>query len=128
MIEKKEDVQARDPDTGLPTRDDTPDATRRDDEDQYYQMSQWQLMRLRFFKHKVAVAGGVILILFYIVAIMPGFFTPYDPHSRGQDYMYHKPMAIHFRDQAGNWSFRPFVYGYEQTIDPVSYVRTYEPV
>lgn len=132
MIDDNENVGAasgsRDPDTGLATREATLDGQPKDDEEQYYQMSQWQLMRVRFFKHKVAVAGGIILILFYIIALVPGFFTPYDPHTRGQDFMYHQPMRIHFRDQDGSFSIRPFVYGYEQTIDQVSYVRTYKPV
>ena len=39
--------------------------------------SQWQYMRMRFFRHKAAVAGLVILILFALVAIFAKQLAPY---------------------------------------------------
>lgn len=95
-------------------------------EEQYYVMSQWQLMRLRFLKHRLAVVAGLILLFMYTMAAFAGFFTPYDPQERGSRYMFHPPTVPQFRDEAGNWYLRPFVYGYQQQIDPVSFLRVYE--
>jgi peptide/nickel transport system permease protein len=39
--------------------------------------SQWQLFRRRFFKHKMAVAAAVILLLLYLSAIFAGQVTRY---------------------------------------------------
>lgn len=96
------------------------------EEKEYYIMSQWQLMWIRFLKHKVAIIAAIILIFLYIIAIIPGFFTPYSPHNRDVSYMFLPPTKVHFFDKEDGWHLRPFVYKYDQTIDPVSFQRTYE--
>ena len=48
------------------------------EQEQYYIASHWQLMRRRFMKHKLAVLGGVTLIVLYTLAIFAGFVSPYD--------------------------------------------------
>ena len=40
-------------------------------------LSQWQLFRRRFFRHKLAVAAGVLLILLYLMAILAPLIAPY---------------------------------------------------
>ena len=47
--------------------------------------SQWAYARIRFFRHKLAVASLLVLLLIGIVAITPGTFAPY-----GYDYI---PLA-----------------------------------
>lgn len=37
-------------------------------------LSQWQLMYRRFRKHRLAVAGGIVLAIFYLVAIFRAFY------------------------------------------------------
>ena len=44
--------------------------------DSYYYASQWQLMFHKFRKHKLAVAGGILLIFFYFCAIFGNFIAP----------------------------------------------------
>ncbi|MBN1582816.1 MAG: ABC transporter permease [Anaerolineae bacterium] len=93
------------------------------EEERVYVASQWQLMRWRFKKHKMAVFGMIVLIILYIVAIFCEFFSPYDPLKFDPKLMFVPPQPIHFRDENG---FRaPFLYGIKQQVDPVSYRRTY---
>jgi ABC-type dipeptide/oligopeptide/nickel transport system permease subunit len=47
--------------------------------------SQWAYARIRFFRHKLAVASLVVLILTGIVALRPAWFAPAGPND--QDYL-----------------------------------------
>jgi peptide/nickel transport system permease protein len=40
--------------------------------------SQWQLFRRRFFRHKLAVAAGVVLLLLYLSVILAPQLAPYE--------------------------------------------------
>ena len=40
-------------------------------------LSQWQLFRRRFFRHKLAVAAGIIILLLYLMAILAPIIAPY---------------------------------------------------
>jgi peptide/nickel transport system permease protein len=93
------------------------------DQDRIFVASQWQLMKWRFQKHKMAIAGGIVLIVFYLLAIFAEFFAPYDPLHYDPKLIFMPPQAIHFVDENGLTA--PFVYGVKQQIDPVSYRRTY---
>jgi peptide/nickel transport system permease protein len=93
------------------------------DQDRIFVASQWQLMRWRFQKHKMAIAGGIVLIVFYLLAIFAEFFAPYDPLHYDPKLIFMPPQAIHFVDENGLTA--PFVYGVKQQIDPVSFRRTY---
>lgn len=94
-------------------------------EERYYLASQWQLMWRKFKKHKLALFGGSILIIFYISAIFCEFFSPYDIYKRYPEYIYCPPQRIHFFDEDGNFNLRPFVYGLERTVDPATWRRMY---
>jgi len=93
-------------------------------EEKYYLASQWQLAWRKLRKHKLAIVGGIILAIFYMVAIFCAFFSPYNPYTRHNKYIYCPPQKIHFFSEQG-FSFRPFVYGLRCTIDPKSWHRTY---
>jgi len=94
-------------------------------EEKFYVASQWQLMWRKFKRHKLAVFGGAILAIFYILAIFCEFFSPYDIYKRHPKYIYCPPQRIHFFDEKG-FHFRPFVYGFKRTRDPVSFRRIYK--
>lgn len=94
-------------------------------EERIYVASQWQLMWRKFRKHKLAMVGGVILIIFYILAIFCEFFAPYDIYKQREKYAYCPPQRIHFFDEEGNFHFRPFVYGIKRTTDPETWERIY---
>ena len=85
----------------------------------YYTASQWQLVWWRFRRHKLALAGGVVLILLGILGAFADFFAPYGPTERDRDYVYGPPQLIHFWDHNG-FSFRPFVYALKTERDPIT--------
>jgi len=93
-------------------------------QEKFYVASQWQLMWRKFKKHKLAILGGTILAIFYIVAIFCEFFSPYDIYKRYTKYIYCSPQRIHFFDKEG-FNFRPFVYGLNRTVDPKTWGSTY---
>ncbi|NLS77925.1 MAG: ABC transporter permease [Chloroflexi bacterium] len=94
-------------------------------EEKVYVASQWQLMWWRFRKHKMAGVGGVVLIIFYTLAIFCEFFAPFDPLKFDSRLVFAPPQAIRLRSVQGTWHWPPFIYGVKQQIDPVSYRRTY---
>ena len=85
-------------------------------EERYYIASQWQLMWRKFRKHKLAVTGGVVLFIFYLLAVLAEFVAPYGPLDR-TDYRYHPPQRIRLVDAEGRFHFGFFVYGIEKTRD-----------
>jgi len=90
----------------------------------YYIASQWQLMRRKFMKHKLAIFGGATLAIFYIIAVFCEFLSPYDISKDNSKYIYCPPQRIHFFDEKG-FNLRPFVYGVEGKIDPKTWRRVY---
>lgn len=76
-----------------------------------YVASQWQLMWWKFRRHKLAIVGGLVVILLYTVALLCEFIAPYDPDDIDADAVYLRPTALHFRDAAGDFHLRPFMYG-----------------
>lgn len=93
-------------------------------EEDYYLASQWQLMGRKFRKHKLAIAGGIVLIIFYLAGLFCEFLSPYDPNRRFSKYADMAPMQIHFIDAEGRFHPRPFVYGITSSQDEV----TWEPI
>jgi len=93
--------------------------------ERFYVASQWQLMWRKFIKHKLAISGGVILVVFYIVAIFCEFFSTQDIYKRHTKYIYCPPQRIHFFDERRNFHLRPFVYGVKRTMDPKTWRRIY---
>ncbi len=93
-------------------------------EERWYVASQWKLMWRKFIKHKLAILGGIILLIFYLIAIFCGFFSTQGIYKRHTKYIYSPPQRIHFFDEEG-FHLRPFVYGMKLELDPVTWRRTY---
>lgn len=89
--------------------------------------SHWQLMWRRFRRHRVAVTAGWVLVVFYLVAAFCEFIAPYAPTRRWTNYIHTPPQRIRFFDDEGSFHLRPFVYGFEQTMDPDTWERIYVP-
>ena len=79
------------------------------EEERLYVASQWQLMWWKFRRHKLAMAGGVILIIFYLVAIFAEFVAPYDPEAYFASFKLAPPTPIRIFDTEGKLQ-RPFIY------------------
>jgi peptide/nickel transport system permease protein len=63
-------------------------------EDRVSVASQRQLIWWRFRKHKLALAGTVVVILFYLVAIGGDFFAYADPNQTQGDYVLVPPRGV----------------------------------
>lgn len=86
------------------------------EEEQVYLASQWQLMWWKFRKHKLAMAGTVVLALLYLIAIFAEFLAPYDPNESRKLMALVPPQGVHFMTDEG-FSLRPYVYGLERERD-----------
>ncbi|MGD8751962.1 MAG: ABC transporter permease [Anaerolineales bacterium] len=86
--------------------------------------TQWQLMWWRFRKHRLAIIGGVVVILSYIVVIFAEFFAYADPLKSEAYRSLMPPQPIHFFDQG---KFFPHVHALESYRDPETFKRVYTP-
>ncbi len=64
--------------------------------DRLYAASQWVLMWRRFKKNKIALMGGAVIAIYYLVALFGGFIAPYTLEQRFRDYIHLPPQQIHF--------------------------------
>ena len=87
------------------------------DQEQIFVATQWQLMWWKFRKHKLAIAGAVVLIVLYTSAIFADFLSPRDPYVFNKLYPYAPPQMLRFVDEDG-FHLRPFVYGLARERDP----------
>src|SRR4051794_17931529 len=83
--------------------------------------SQWQLMRWKFRKHKLAVISLWVLALLYFVGAFSEFLAPADPEAVAEPYKYLSPKGIAFH------GLRPGVYGLTSTKNPDTLRVTYTP-
>jgi len=99
----------------------TPEITEKKQISQSY----WSLVWWRFKKNKLAILGGILILLFYsICGLFAEFFAPYLLHYQS-DYLEARPQVIVFKDKEGNFSLRPAVYGLKEKIDLVKRKRYY---
>ncbi len=94
-------------------------------EERYYTASQWQLMARKFRRNKLAIAGGIVILLLYLVALFCEVLAPYDSQSRQVAYSYATPQKVHLFDRSKGLFFRPFVYGLKGDRHPVTRRKIY---
>ncbi len=87
--------------------------------------SQWQLMRWRFKKHKLAVVSMWIIAFFCVIGIFCEFIAPGDPDKDQELYKYVRPQGISFFDQGHHFHIIPGVYGLSRTRNPETLRFTY---
>lgn len=87
----------------------------------------WQKIRHRFFQHKLAVAGTVIIAFLYLLALFAPFIAPYNFETQNSQQTYAPPTPITFRDAQGRFTLRPHVLGLSRQRDPVTYELVYRP-
>jgi peptide/nickel transport system permease protein len=86
--------------------------------------TQWQLMWWRFRKHKLALGGTIVLVLFYIVSAFADFFAYAEPHESDAQRSLIAPQTIHWFDDG---RFAPYVHPLKGTRDPKTFKRVYVP-
>ena len=88
-----------------------------------YGASQWRLMWRKFIRNRVAVAGGVVIILFYLTALFAPFLAPYTETTRFTKHIYMPPQMVHLFNEG---RLQPYVYAYEAQFDE-NLRKTYTP-
>jgi len=69
--------------------------------------SPWRIFWQRLRHQRLAMAGGIILVLLYLVALFAGFIAPYGYERQDRDRFFHRPTALRVR------GWRLVVQGYE---------------
>jgi peptide/nickel transport system permease protein len=88
--------------------------------------SQWRLMWWSFRRHHLAMAGFVVVVLLYLIALFAEFLAPFDPHEANGQAIYHPPQAIHLVDETEDgWRLRPYVYEFQRKRDPFTLAMSY---
>ncbi|MFP4356254.1 MAG: ABC transporter permease [Phycisphaerae bacterium] len=82
--------------------------------------SQWQLIRKRFCRHKLALASLFVLMVLYTVAIAAGFFAPYPKEFENLDYAYCPPQPLQF-----DFTHGLHIRALAPHVDPVTYKKSY---
>jgi peptide/nickel transport system permease protein len=86
--------------------------------------TQWQLMWWRFRKHRLAMAGTVVVLLFYLVVVLADFLAYSNPLASEAQRSLLPPQRIHWFD---NGRFAPHVYELTGLRDPMTFKRVYTP-
>lgn len=97
----------------IPTQETPPGQLRlgRESSETYFNLV-WR----KFRRSRIAIAGGLIVVGLFILAIFAPFFSPYNPVSLNMQEGYLPPSRLHFIDAEGNFYLRPFVYGRKQVL------------
>jgi len=90
--------------------------------DEIFVAGQWQLMWMKFIKHKLAIVGSLIVIALYVIVLFHGFIAPYERQDRSK-LIHFTPQKIHFVD-SGRLTW-PFVFGITSKSDPKTFTRVY---
>jgi peptide/nickel transport system permease protein len=83
-------------------------------------LTQWQLIRLRFVQHRVAVFSLGVLVVLYLTAILAEFMAPVSMAQRNLQFAYAPPQLPKFSLSRGI-----HVHPVIRQIDPITLQRTY---
>ncbi|MFZ4660551.1 MAG: ABC transporter permease [Caldilineaceae bacterium] len=79
---------------------------------------QWQLIWRKFRKHRLAMAGGLVTLVIYGIAIFAEFLAPFSTERYAADFTYAPPQRLHFfAPTAEGWRWQPYVNGYKIEIN-----------
>jgi peptide/nickel transport system permease protein len=84
------------------------------------QLSQWELIGMRFRRHRLAVFSLFVLAVLYFTAAFAEFFAPYSRDWRDLNYMHAPPQLPKFSFAHG-WYTEALV----QDRDPITFQRRY---
>ena len=95
-------------------------------EAQAFVASQWKLAWWRFRKHKLAILGGIVTLIIYVLAIFAEFIAPYASDRYDASRTYAPPQPIHLFDTSdGTTRFYPHVWGIVSHLDTTEMRRKY---
>ncbi|MFJ8752582.1 ABC transporter permease [Streptomyces sp. NPDC102441] len=90
--------------------------------------SPWRLVWRKFRKHKLAVAGAVVVLLAYFVVVFAEFLAPGSPSSGDSKHTYAPPQMVKV-DLSWDDGLRMYVNGYRTVRDPETFeqIHTADP-
>ena len=94
-------------------------------QERFYRATPFLLMWWRFRRHRVAVASGALLLVFYVMILFCEFLAPYALDSRHTDFIYAPPQAVHII--ADGKLVPPYVDGFDYRLDMTNLRRVYTP-
>ena len=92
-------------------------------QERIYLASQWQLMRWKFARHRMAVISVALLAVLYATIPFTEFLAPYAGATRHTDFIHAPPQAIHLFADGG--LSRPYVYGSSYQLNMQMLKRDY---
>lgn len=91
-------------------------------EEAHYGLSQYQLMWRKFKRNRTAIIGGIVILLFYIIALFANFIAPYNVDQRIVTYLYAPPQKLHFNFKDGF-----YIYNLVKKVNTETLLATYTP-
>lgn len=91
-------------------------------EDRVAVATQFQLMWWRFRRHRLAMIGGIVVLLFYTVVVFADFLAYASPQASEAERSLMPPQRIFLFDEG---SFNPHVFGLESRRNPETFQREY---
>ncbi len=79
--------------------------------------SPWQLAWRQLKRYRLAIWGGVALLVLYAAMLLAEVLAPYGLDQSDRNLFYAPPTVIHWVDARGRFHLRPFVYAY-RVVDP----------
>lgn len=84
-------------------------------------LSQWQLMRIRFSKNKLAMIGLFGMAIIYVIVFLGEFIAPNWYRTQDPNYIYGPPSPITFVGPNGKFGLRPYTYGTTTVLNNESF-------
>ncbi len=91
--------------------------------------SQWRLMWWAFRRHRLAMIGGTVVLIFYLIALFCEFLSPFSPNSTSARDVFHPPqmLRLFYKDENGDRAFGLNVQAMTQKRDPFTLQTTFVP-
>ncbi len=88
-------------------------------DERFYYASQWELIRWRFGRHKLAVISLFLLGIIYLMAIFAEFVSPYTNDTRFDGFQQSSPSRVHWIKPGGG--FGPYIFATKRELDPETF-------
>lgn len=90
--------------------------------------TQWRLIWRRFRKHRLAMSGLAVVLLFYFVALLAEFIAPFNPRLYDSEFPYAPPHRIRFIEETEDGArFNPHFLAFTVEVDAERYQRYFVP-
>jgi peptide/nickel transport system permease protein len=85
------------------------------------QISQWQLMRMRFGRNKLAMTGLIGLVIMYFLVFFGPFVAPNEYTYQNIKYIFGSSSQFTFIGPNGQFSLRPYMYSTTTKLDQATF-------